>query len=119
MATMSPTRFDVDALRRDYPLSSVIEANGITLTAAGPQRLKGLCPFHDDRHPSLIVYLDDQHFHCFACGAHGDVVDFVRRRFHLSVGRPFGFRKRAMSAQNRAGLEIVLPRRGVWGRSFG
>ena len=84
MATMSPTRFDVDALRRDYPLSSVIEANGITLTPAGPQRLKGLCPFHDDRHPSLIVYLDDGHFHCFACGAHGDVVDFVRRRFRLS-----------------------------------
>ncbi|MFN8472190.1 MAG: CHC2 zinc finger domain-containing protein [Anaerolineae bacterium] len=84
MASMTPIRFDVDALRRAYPLADLLEANGITLTPAGRQRLKGLCPFHDDRRPSLIVYQDDQHFHCFACGAHGDVVDFVRRRFHLS-----------------------------------
>ena len=30
------------------------------------------CPFHEDRVPSLKLY--DAHFHCFGCGAHGDVV---------------------------------------------
>ena len=34
-----------------------------------------LCPFHNDRHPSL--YVADDHYHCFACGEHGDVIDFV------------------------------------------
>ena len=34
-----------------------------------------LCPFHNDRHPSL--YVADDHYYCFACGEHGDVIDFV------------------------------------------
>ena len=41
-----------------------------------------LCPFHNDRHPSL--YVADDHYYCFACGAHGDVIDFVGRLFQLS-----------------------------------
>ena len=34
-----------------------------------------LCPFHNDRHPSL--YVSDDHYHCFACGEHGDVIDLT------------------------------------------
>ena len=41
-----------------------------------------LCPFHNDRHPSL--YVADDHYYCFACGAHGDVIDFVGRLFQIS-----------------------------------
>mgnify|MGYP001631138112 FL=1 len=41
-----------------------------------------LCPFHNDRHPSL--YVADDHYHCFTCGEHGDVIDFVGRLFQLS-----------------------------------
>ena len=33
------------------------------------------CPFHSDRTPSLKLYGD--HFHCFGCGAHGDVIDLA------------------------------------------
>ncbi len=40
-----------------------------------------LCPFHDDHHPSMKV---DKRFHCFACQADGDVIDFVARRYQLS-----------------------------------
>jgi Toprim domain/CHC2 zinc finger/DNA polymerase family A len=36
---------------------------------------KRLCPFHADTKPSLHVY--DHHFHCFACGAHGDDIDWL------------------------------------------
>ena len=42
-----------------------------------------LCPFHNYRHPSL--YVADDHYHCFACGEHGDVIDFVSKLFHLSL----------------------------------
>ena len=41
-----------------------------------------LCPFHNDRHPSL--YVADDHYYCFACREHGDVIDFVGRLFQLS-----------------------------------
>lgn len=40
------------------------------------------CPFHNDRHPSLK--LNEKYFFCFACGAKGDVIDFVARLFDLS-----------------------------------
>jgi DNA primase len=43
------------------------------------------CPFHEDRAPSLRVYPDQARFHCYGCGAHGDVFAFLQR---LS-GKPF------------------------------
>lgn len=39
------------------------------------------CPFHGDKHPSMKA---DSRFHCFACQADGDVIDFVGRLFQLS-----------------------------------
>ena len=43
---------------------------------------KALCPFHQDRHPSMQLY--DDHYYCFSCEAHGDVVDLVAGLFHLT-----------------------------------
>ena len=40
-----------------------------------------ICPFHDDHDPSMKV---DDRFHCFACGADGDVIDFVARLFRMT-----------------------------------
>ena len=42
-----------------------------------------LCPFHNDRHPSL--YVADDHYYCFACGEHGDVIDFAAKLFGLPL----------------------------------
>ena len=42
-----------------------------------------LCPFHNDRHPSL--YVSDDHYHCFACGEHGDVIDLIAKLFDLRL----------------------------------
>ena len=39
------------------------------------------CPFHNDKNPSMKV---DQRFHCFGCGADGDVIDFTAKLFDLS-----------------------------------
>ena len=40
------------------------------------------CPFHEDCHPSMKL---DERFHCFGCGADGDVIDFAARLFRLPV----------------------------------
>ena len=40
------------------------------------------CPFHADRNPSMKV---DSRFHCFGCGADGDVIDFIAKLFQLSL----------------------------------
>ena len=40
------------------------------------------CLFHADKHPSMKV--DKEHYHCFGCGAHGDVISFVAQMEGLS-----------------------------------
>jgi DNA primase len=44
----------------------------------------GRCPFHDDRHPSLVVFPGTRSFHCFGCRAGGDCISFLMRREDLS-----------------------------------
>jgi DNA primase len=44
---------------------------------------KGLCPFHKEKTPSFHVYADDQRYHCFGCGAGGNVFGFVMQMENL------------------------------------
>lgn len=39
----------------------------------------GLCPFHDDTHPSFSVNAEENYWHCFTCGIGGSVIDFWMR----------------------------------------
>ena len=39
----------------------------------------GLCPFHNEKTPSFVVYPDTQSFYCFGCGAGGEIINFTRR----------------------------------------
>ena len=54
------------------------ERYGLDVGRSGMAR----CIFHDDRHPSMKLY--DDHFHCFGCGEHGDVIDLAARLLGLS-----------------------------------
>lgn len=80
-------RHDVAALKRAHRLDKVVAASGVRLRRAGKGCYLALCPFHDDRHPSLLIDVRDperEHFHCFspACAVHGDVIDFVMLSEH-------------------------------------
>ena len=44
---------------------------------------KGCCCFHRERDPSVFVYADDKHFHCYGCGKHGSAFDFVMEVYGL------------------------------------
>lgn len=54
----------------------VIVGQHVELEPAG-QALRGLCPFHEERVPSFVVYPASQNFYCFGCGRHGDVLTFL------------------------------------------
>jgi DNA primase len=56
----------------------------VALRRAGGGALKGLCPFHEEKTPSLSVRPTHGTFHCFGCGVGGDVIAFVMRIDHLS-----------------------------------
>lgn len=78
---MLPTSF-MDELRNRLLVSSIV-GRRVTLTKAG-REFKGLCPFHNEKTPSFTVNDDKGFFHCFSCGAHGDVIEFEMRANHLS-----------------------------------
>ena len=78
MTTSSKGTVDVPAVRAAHPLQEVVAAAGIELTPRGHGFI-GCCPFHDDSTPSLSVGGVPDRFHCFGCGASGDVIDFVAR----------------------------------------
>ena len=59
---------------RDLPIEGVAERLGLQVS-----RHKSLCPFHDDRHPSMSYHVGKNTFRCFVCGAHGGVIDLVMK----------------------------------------
>ncbi len=69
---------DIPDLRRRHPIQDVVAASGVELRATG-RGWMGCCPFHDDTTASLSVAGVPDKFHCFGCGATGDVIDYVAR----------------------------------------
>ena len=51
----------------------------LKLRKSGAQNFQGLCPFHQEKTPSFSVHATRQFFHCFGCGASGDVFAFVQK----------------------------------------
>ena len=76
-----PPQF-LDDIRARLTLSRVV-AQSVRLTRQGNE-FKGICPFHDEKTPSFTINEDKGFFHCFGCGAHGDIFGFVMRAESLS-----------------------------------
>ncbi|MGH7173111.1 MAG: DNA primase, partial [Gemmataceae bacterium] len=76
----------------DDRVKQVKEANDIVaviegyleLRPAGGARFKGLCPFHNDHNPSLVVDQQWQNYKCWSCNKYGDVITFVQERERVS-----------------------------------
>ena len=66
-----------EAVKQSVSAREAAEFYGIKVSRTG----MACCPFHDDKNPSMKV---DQRFHCFGCGADGDVIDFTAKLFDLS-----------------------------------
>jgi DNA primase len=66
------------------------------------KNLVGLCPFHADTAPSFTVSPDRGLFHCFGCGAHGNVFSFLMQHQRLS------FPEAAQELARRYGITLTL-----------
>lgn len=80
---MAYSERDIEAVRSLANLAEVV-SHYVRLVPAGPRRLKGLCPFHQEKTPSFHVDTDRQLYHCFGCGAGGDVFSFLMQQEKLS-----------------------------------
>ncbi len=65
---------------RQVPLERLYEGK---LRRIG-RRLTGLCPLHEEKTPSFVIYEDTNTYHCFGCGAHGDSINFIEKTKELS-----------------------------------
>jgi DNA primase catalytic core len=80
-------RIDYEKLLQNISIEDVARRLGMELTKTSSTQSKALCPFHDDKTPSLLIDSNrengHQHFYCFACGAHGDAIDLVKEQLQL------------------------------------
>lgn len=72
----------LDEIRNRLPVSEVV-GRKVRLARKGREHT-GLCPFHNEKTPSFTVNDDKAFYHCFGCGAHGDVINFVLETEGLS-----------------------------------
>jgi DNA primase len=76
-------RIDVEEIKRKRRLADVVAASGVSLRRAGNGTFRGLCPFHQEHTPSFWMDGRDprnEHYWCFGCTAHGDVIAYVMAR---------------------------------------
>jgi DNA primase len=72
------SRLDLGAIKDAHPLAGVAAATGLKLLRAGNE-YRAPCPFHQEKSPSFYIFDGGRKFHCFGCGASGDVLDFVAK----------------------------------------
>ena len=94
---------DVAAVRARHRIEDVIADAGVELRPSGRGYL-GCCPFHDDSTASLSVGGVPDRFHCFGCGATGDVIDFIGRLHRV------GFRDAVALLDDTAATRVRLAR---------
>jgi DNA primase len=88
----------LDRIRAMVPIADVV-GRKVRLTKRGREHT-GLCPFHNEKTPSFTVSEDKGFYHCFGCGAHGDVISFVVEQEGLS------FPEAGEKLAGEAGLEV-------------
>jgi DNA primase len=98
MARYTPE--SVERVREAVDFAEIVGAR-TELKRAGVRRLQGLCPFHDERTPSFGIDPVEKLYHCFGCGAGGDVFRFVME----TEGLDFGAALESLAERYRVVLE--------------
>ena len=90
---------DVASVKERTSITDVVREH-VTLRPAGVGAMKGLCPFHDEKTPSFTVRESVGSYHCFGCGAHGDVISFLMELEHTT------FTETVERLASRVGVEL-------------
>lgn len=88
----------IEEIRTRVRVSEVV-GKAVSLRRAG-REFHALCPFHKEKSPSFTVNDEKGFFHCFGCGAHGDVIGFTMDYEHL------GYREAVERLAGISGLSV-------------
>lgn len=100
---------DLDLLRREASLPDIAVQFGAEIEKDGHEFV-GLCPLHSEKTPSFTIFPGKDHvwrFHCFGCGACGDVIDFVAALKGVETGEAI----RILRGDDSGGGRNVKPRK--------
>lgn len=92
------SRETIERVKREVSLLDIV-AESVELKRQGRNHV-GLCPFHSEKSPSFMVHESSEHYHCFGCGASGNVISFIMGR------RGIGFPEAVRDLAERYGIEI-------------
>src|SRR6185437_672899 len=81
-AANTASRERIERAKNENPIVQLV-GRYVELKPSG-SNLTGLCPFHEEKVPSFTVYPNTGKFHCYGCGKHGDVINFLRYKERLS-----------------------------------
>ena len=81
---------------------------GVSVPASGRNVVACLCPFHEERTPSFMVYKSDNRAWCFGCNRGGDVLDLTRRFQDCSTSEAVAYWKDRLGLE---GLASIPPSR--------
>jgi hypothetical protein len=96
---MQVTKAGIERIKGASDLAAVMAERGIELRRRG-RVLVARCPFHEEKTPSFTVTPAKGLFHCFGCGAAGDVIGFVTKHDRVSFGAALD------ALARRAGLDL-------------
>ena len=88
----------IEEIRNSIKLSSIVQ-NKVKLIKKG-KNFVGLCPFHNEKTPSFNILDDEGFYHCFGCGAHGDLISFIRNTENI------GFVEAVEKISSLAGIKL-------------
>jgi DNA primase len=104
---MAIERQVIDTIKHGVDLAALVQAKGIHLKKNGKGYF-GLCPFHDDKNPSLSINPAKNLWQCFGCGAAGDVIRFVELFDQVSFAE-------AVKRLSDSGLQATPSKPQIWG----
>jgi DNA primase len=97
---MQVNKEGIERIKAANELGSVLAERGVELRKKG-RALVARCPFHEEKTPSFTVTPAKGLFHCFGCGASGDVIGFVTKHDKVSFGSALD------ALARRAGLDLA------------
>lgn len=90
---------DIEELKAKLDIVEVV-GSYVSLKPASAGSFKGLCPFHSEKSPSFNVRSNPAFYHCFGCGAGGDVYKFIQEIEHV------GFTEAVEKLAEKAGYQL-------------
>ena len=90
---------DFPDILRSNILTSELIAKFVKLRKKGKE-FEGLCPFHNEKTPSFTVNDQKGFYHCFGCGAHGDIISFIMNKEGL------GFKESVLKIADDFSIEV-------------